>query len=100
MSKDLICVLYTYKNAFASNNEPSGAIRGNKVYITLNINRPYPPVLRRLDYLASPRPREALEKHIQDLMQLCVLTNVGHNEEFEVINPVIIALHNDKSRVV
>ncbi|MBW0559396.1 hypothetical protein O181_099111 [Austropuccinia psidii MF-1] len=100
MGHDLIDVLYTYKNAFASDNEPLGAIKGNEVDITLNIDIPYPPVLRRPAYPASPRARESLEKHIQELTQLGVLRQVGHNEEVEVTTPVIIAWHNDKLRIV
>ncbi|MBW0579122.1 hypothetical protein O181_118837, partial [Austropuccinia psidii MF-1] len=100
MRNALINVLYTYSKAFASDNEPLGAIRGHEVDITLNIDRPYPPVLRRPAYPASPRAREALEKHIQELIQLGVLRKVGHNEEVEVTTPVIIAWHNDKSRMV
>ncbi|MBW0536824.1 hypothetical protein O181_076539 [Austropuccinia psidii MF-1] len=100
MRNELIDVLYTYNNAFASDNEPLGAIKGHEVDITLNIDRPYPPVLRRPDYSASPRAREALEKHIQELIQLGVLRKVGHNEEVEVTTPVIIAWHNDKSGMV
>ncbi|MBW0581530.1 hypothetical protein O181_121245 [Austropuccinia psidii MF-1] len=92
----LIDVLYTYKNAFASYNGPLGAIKGHEVYITLNIDRPYPPVLRRTAYAASPRAREALEEHIQELIQLGVLRNVGHNEEVEVTKPVIISWDDDK----
>ncbi|MBW0509970.1 hypothetical protein O181_049685 [Austropuccinia psidii MF-1] len=65
MRHEFIDVLYTYNNAFASDNEPLGAIKGHEVDITLNIDRPYPPVLRRPAYPASPRAREALEKHIQ-----------------------------------
>ncbi|MBW0555965.1 hypothetical protein O181_095680 [Austropuccinia psidii MF-1] len=61
---ELIDVLYTYKNAFASDNEPLGMIKGHEVDITLNIDRPYPPVLRIPAYPASPRARKALEKHI------------------------------------
>ncbi|MBW0477535.1 hypothetical protein O181_017250 [Austropuccinia psidii MF-1] len=76
------------------------AIKGHEVYITLNIDRPYPPVLRRPAYPASPRSREALEKHIQELIQLGVVRKVGHNEEVEVTTPVIISWHNDKSRMV
>ncbi|MBW0498430.1 hypothetical protein O181_038145 [Austropuccinia psidii MF-1] len=91
MKYDLIYVLYTYKNAFASDNEPLGATEGHEVDITLNIDRPYPPVLRRPAYPASPRAREALEKHIQEFIQLGVLRKVGHNEEVEVTTPVIIA---------
>ncbi|MBW0531329.1 hypothetical protein O181_071044 [Austropuccinia psidii MF-1] len=99
MRFELIDVLYTYNNAFASHNEPLGAIRGHEVDITLNIDRPYPPVLRRPAYPSSPGAREALEKHIQALIQLGVLRKVGHNEELEVTTPVIIAWHNDKSRM-
>ncbi|MBW0501678.1 hypothetical protein O181_041393 [Austropuccinia psidii MF-1] len=53
MRHDLTYVLYTYKNDFSSDNEPLGAIRGHEVHITLNIDRPYPPVLRRPAYPAS-----------------------------------------------
>ncbi|MBW0514382.1 hypothetical protein O181_054097 [Austropuccinia psidii MF-1] len=100
MMNDLIDVLCTYKNAFASDNEPLGTIKGHEVDITLNIDRPYPPVLRRPAYLASPRAREALEKHIQELIQLCLLRKRGHDEEVEVTTPVLISWHNDKSRMV
>ncbi|MBW0511204.1 hypothetical protein O181_050919 [Austropuccinia psidii MF-1] len=97
---DIIDVLYTYKNAFSSDNEPLVTIKGNEVDITLNIDRPYPPVLRRPAYPARPRAREALAKYIQELIQLGVLRKVGHNKEAEVTTPVIISWHNDKSRMV
>ncbi|MBW0548133.1 hypothetical protein O181_087848 [Austropuccinia psidii MF-1] len=100
MRHELIDVLYTYNNAFASDNEPLGAIKGHEVDITLNDDRPYPPVLRRPAYPTSPRDREALEKHIQKLIQLGVIRKVGHNEEVEVTTHVIIAWNNDKSRMV
>ncbi|MBW0537960.1 hypothetical protein O181_077675 [Austropuccinia psidii MF-1] len=100
MRSELIDVLYTYNNAFASDNEPLGAINGHEVDITLNIDRPYPLVLRRPAYPASPRAREALEKHIQELIQLGLLRKVAHNEEVEATKPVIIAWHNDKPRIV
>ena len=50
MRQDIIGVLYTYKNSFASDNELLGTIRGNEVDITLDIDRPYPPVLGRPAY--------------------------------------------------
>ncbi|MBW0547105.1 hypothetical protein O181_086820 [Austropuccinia psidii MF-1] len=100
MRKELINLLYTYKNSFASDNEQLGAIKRHEVVITLNIYRPYPPLLRRIAYPASPRAREALENHIQDLIQLGVLRRVGHNEEVAVTTPVIISWHNDKSKMV
>ncbi|MBW0525439.1 hypothetical protein O181_065154 [Austropuccinia psidii MF-1] len=100
MRHDLIDVLYTYKNGFASDNEPLGATKGGEFDVNLNLDRPYHPVLRRPAYPASSRAREVLEKHIQELIQLGLLRRVGHNEEFEVTTPVIIACHNDKSRMV
>ncbi|MBW0573126.1 hypothetical protein O181_112841 [Austropuccinia psidii MF-1] len=66
----------------------------------LNVERPYPPLLRRPPYPASPRAREALETHIDELMKLGVLRKLGHNEEVEVTTPVIITWHNEKSRMV
>ncbi|MBW0488901.1 hypothetical protein O181_028616 [Austropuccinia psidii MF-1] len=100
MRKELDSVFSTCKNAFSSDDEQLATIKGNQVDITLNIVRPYPAVLRRPAYPASPRARETLEKHIQDLIQLGVLRKVGNNEEVEVKKPVIIAWHHDKSRMV
>ncbi|MBW0524515.1 hypothetical protein O181_064230 [Austropuccinia psidii MF-1] len=100
MRNELIDVLYTYNNSFASDNEPLGAIKGHEVDIALDIDRQYPPVLRKPAYPASTRAREALEKHIQELIQLTVLRKVVHNAEVEVTTPVIISWHNDKSRIV
>ncbi|MBW0512028.1 hypothetical protein O181_051743 [Austropuccinia psidii MF-1] len=91
MRHKLIDVLYTYNNAFASDNGPLGAIKWHEVDITLNIDRPYPTVLRRPAYPANPSAGEALEKHIQEFIQLGLLRKVGHNEEVEVTTPVIIA---------
>ncbi|MBW0568579.1 hypothetical protein O181_108294 [Austropuccinia psidii MF-1] len=66
----------------------------------LNVERPYPSLLIRPAYPASPRGREALESHINELMKLGVLRKVVHNEEAEVTTRVIITWHNDKSRMV
>ncbi|MBW0537894.1 hypothetical protein O181_077609 [Austropuccinia psidii MF-1] len=53
-------LLYNHKEAFASDKEPLGAIVGHKAEIILNIERPYPPLLRRPAYPESPKSREAL----------------------------------------
>ncbi|MBW0488048.1 hypothetical protein O181_027763 [Austropuccinia psidii MF-1] len=96
MRQDLIDVLYTYENESASNNEPLDTIREHEVDITLNIDRPYPPGLRRPTSPESPRARESLEEHIQELIKLGVLKTVGHNKEVGVKTPVISALNTDK----
>ncbi|MBW0576773.1 hypothetical protein O181_116488 [Austropuccinia psidii MF-1] len=100
MKEELIEILFQYREAFASDTEPLWAIKGHEVDIMLNVERPYLPLLRRPAYPASPRARETLESHINDLMKLGFLRKVGHNEEVEVTTPVIITWHNDKSRMV
>ncbi|MBW0542715.1 hypothetical protein O181_082430 [Austropuccinia psidii MF-1] len=100
MKEELIEILFQYREAFASDNEPLGAIKGHEVDIILNVERTDHPLLRRPAYPASPRAREALESHINELMKLGVHRKFGHNEEVEVTTPVIITWHNDKSRIV
>ncbi|MBW0461989.1 hypothetical protein O181_001704 [Austropuccinia psidii MF-1] len=100
MMEDLIEISFQYREAFASDNEPLGAIEGHEVDIILNAKRAYPPLLRILSYPTSPRYRESLETHINELMKLGVLRKADYKEEVQVTTPVIIALNNDKSRMV
>ncbi|MBW0549582.1 hypothetical protein O181_089297 [Austropuccinia psidii MF-1] len=100
MKEKSIALLFKYKNAFATDKEPLGAIIGHEVDIILNVEKPYPSLLRRPAYPASPRDREALEVHIKELMDLVVSRKVAHNEQVEVTTPVIITWHNGKSRMV
>ncbi|MBW0508028.1 hypothetical protein O181_047743 [Austropuccinia psidii MF-1] len=82
------------------NREPLGAIVGHEVDIILNIERPYPPLLRRPAYQASPKSRDTLEIHIKELLDLGIIRKVGHNEEVEITTLVIVAWNNGKSRMV
>ncbi|MBW0532906.1 hypothetical protein O181_072621 [Austropuccinia psidii MF-1] len=100
MKEKLMDLLFKYKNAFATDKEPLCSLIGHEVDIILNVERPYPRLLRRPAYPAIPRAREALEVHIKELMDLGVLRKVGHNEQVEVTTPVIITWHNGKSRMV
>ncbi|MBW0471620.1 hypothetical protein O181_011335 [Austropuccinia psidii MF-1] len=52
--KELPIVLYDHKEAFASDKEPLGEIICHEVDIILNINIPYPPLLRSVSYPESP----------------------------------------------
>ncbi|MBW0544327.1 hypothetical protein O181_084042 [Austropuccinia psidii MF-1] len=88
---ELSSLLYDNRGAFSSDKEPLGAIIGHEVDIILNIERLYPPLLRRPAYPASPKSREALEIHIKKLLDLGVIRKVGHNEEVEITTPVIVA---------
>ncbi|MBW0471237.1 hypothetical protein O181_010952 [Austropuccinia psidii MF-1] len=100
MKQELIKVLYTYRNVFASDNELLGTIKRHEVNLTLNIARPYHPVLQRPAYPEISRASGALEKHKKYLIQLGVLRKLGQNKEAEVTTSVIIPWHNDKSRMV
>ncbi|MBW0519364.1 hypothetical protein O181_059079 [Austropuccinia psidii MF-1] len=64
MKEELIEILFKYREAFSSDDEPLGAVQGHEVDIMLTVERPYPPLLRRPAYPASPRARESLESHI------------------------------------
>ncbi|MBW0567030.1 hypothetical protein O181_106745 [Austropuccinia psidii MF-1] len=97
---ELSALLYYHKEAFASDKEPLGAIIGHEVDIILNIERPYPPLLRRPAYPASPKSREYLEIDIKELLELGVIRKVGHNEEVEITTPVRVVWHNGKSGMV
>ncbi|MBW0551977.1 hypothetical protein O181_091692 [Austropuccinia psidii MF-1] len=100
MKEKLIYLLLKYKNTFATDKERLGSIIAHEVDIILNVEKPYPPLLRRSDYPASPRARQALEVRTKELMDLGVLRKVGHNEQVEVTKPVIITWNNGKSRMV
>ncbi|MBW0545717.1 hypothetical protein O181_085432 [Austropuccinia psidii MF-1] len=66
MKEERIEILFQYRKAFASDNEPLMTIKGHELDIMLNVERLYPPLLRRRAYPASPRAREALESHIDE----------------------------------
>ncbi|MBW0532390.1 hypothetical protein O181_072105 [Austropuccinia psidii MF-1] len=97
---ELSSLLYDHREAYASDKEPLGAIISHEVDIILNIERPYPSLLRRPAYPASPESRETLEIHIKELLDLGVIRKVGHHEEVEITTPVIVAWRNEKSRMV
>ncbi|MBW0551003.1 hypothetical protein O181_090718 [Austropuccinia psidii MF-1] len=54
MKEDMIKIFFQEREAFTSDNESLGAIKGHEVEIILNLERPYPLLLRRPDYPASP----------------------------------------------
>ncbi|MBW0485078.1 hypothetical protein O181_024793 [Austropuccinia psidii MF-1] len=97
---EISTLLYDHKEAFASDKESLGEIVGHEVDITLNIERPYPILLRRPAYIASPKYIEAVGIHIKELLDLGVIRKVGHKEEVEITTPVLVAWHNGKSRIV
>ncbi|KAG0147825.1 hypothetical protein CROQUDRAFT_42315, partial [Cronartium quercuum f. sp. fusiforme G11] len=90
-------VVKMYKKAFAYGENPIGTIKGHEVVIRLNIEKPYPPILKKQAYPASPRSREEIERHIEELLKFQIIRKVGPDEEVDVTTPIIIAWHNGKS---
>lgn len=96
----LLSLCHKNQDAFCTSDHPIGNVQGHDLVLKLNTEYPYPPVLRRPAYPASPKSKIALEEHVKELINLGVLRKVGHNEQVGITTPVIIAWHNDKSRMV
>ncbi|MBW0541363.1 hypothetical protein O181_081078 [Austropuccinia psidii MF-1] len=97
---ELSTLLYDQTESSASDKDQLGGIVGNEFDIILNIERPYPPLLRRPEYPESPKSIESLEIHIKELLDLGLIRKVGQTEEVEITTPVIVEWHNEKSRMV
>ncbi|MBW0560874.1 hypothetical protein O181_100589 [Austropuccinia psidii MF-1] len=85
--------------AFAIGEEPLGKIRGHDIELYLDVERAYPPMLRRPPCTASLELRKKIEKHINELLDMDVIRKIGHNEIVEIKPPVLINWHNGKSRL-
>ncbi|MBW0578312.1 hypothetical protein O181_118027 [Austropuccinia psidii MF-1] len=94
LKEKMIDLLFKYKNAFPTDKETLGVMIGHEVDIIINVEKPYPPLLRRPAYPESSRAREALKVQIKEVMELGVLRKVGHNEQVEVTTPAIMTWHN------
>ncbi|MBW0469562.1 hypothetical protein O181_009277 [Austropuccinia psidii MF-1] len=85
--------------AFAIGEEPLGKIRGHDLELYLDVERPYPPLLRRPPYPASLETRQEIEKHINELLDMDVIRKIGHNEIVKITTPVLITWHYGQSRL-
>ncbi|MBW0546199.1 hypothetical protein O181_085914 [Austropuccinia psidii MF-1] len=79
--------------------KPLGKIRGHDIELYLDVERPYPPMLRRPPYPEIMETRKEIEKHINDLLDMDVIRMIGHNESVEITTPVLITWNDDKSRL-
>ncbi|MBW0520386.1 hypothetical protein O181_060101 [Austropuccinia psidii MF-1] len=85
--------------AFVIREEPLGKIRGDYIELNLDVERPYPPLLRRPPYPESLETRKKIEKHINELLDMDVIGKIGHNEIVEITTPVLITWYDGKSRL-
>ncbi|MBW0576341.1 hypothetical protein O181_116056 [Austropuccinia psidii MF-1] len=84
---------------FAIGQETSGKIRGHDIELYLDVERTYPPMLRRPLYPESLEARKEIEKHINELLDMDVIKKIGHNEIVEITTPFLITWHDGKSRL-
>ncbi|MBW0464929.1 hypothetical protein O181_004644 [Austropuccinia psidii MF-1] len=85
--------------AFAIGEEQLGKIRVHDIELYLDVERPYPPMLRRPPYPASLETRKEISKHIDELPEMDVIRKIGHNEMVEITTPVLITWNDGKSRL-
>ncbi|MBW0484220.1 hypothetical protein O181_023935 [Austropuccinia psidii MF-1] len=83
--------------AFSIGEEPLGKIRGHDIELYLDVERPYPTMLRRPPYPASLETRKEIEKHINELLEMDVIRKIGPNERVEITTPVLITWNDCKS---
>ncbi|MBW0488169.1 hypothetical protein O181_027884 [Austropuccinia psidii MF-1] len=84
---------------FPIGEEPSGKIRGLNIKLCLDVESPYPPMLRRPSFPASLETKKEIEKYINELLDMDIIKKIGHNEIVEIITSVLINWHYRKSRL-
>ncbi|MBW0535000.1 hypothetical protein O181_074715 [Austropuccinia psidii MF-1] len=57
-------------------------------------------MLRRPPYPASLDTRKEIEKHINELLEMDVISKIGHNEIVEITTPILITWNDGKSRQI
>ncbi|MBW0491038.1 hypothetical protein O181_030753 [Austropuccinia psidii MF-1] len=72
---------------FSIGEEPLGKSKGHDMELYLDVERPYPPMLRIPPYPASPETRKEIEKHVNELLEMDVIRKIGHNEIVEITTP-------------
>ncbi|MBW0483629.1 hypothetical protein O181_023344 [Austropuccinia psidii MF-1] len=78
----LLKMLRKNRPEFAIGEETLRKIRGHDMELYFNVERPYPPMLRRPPYPESLETRKEIEKHINELLEMDVIRKIGHNEIF------------------
>ncbi|MBW0519843.1 hypothetical protein O181_059558 [Austropuccinia psidii MF-1] len=97
--QSLLTILRKNRPAFSIGEEPLGKIRGHDIELYLDVERPYPPMLRRPLYPKSLGTRNKIEKHSNKLLDMDFIRKIGNNEIVEFTTPVLITWHDGKSRL-
>ncbi|MBW0481026.1 hypothetical protein O181_020741 [Austropuccinia psidii MF-1] len=95
----LLKILRKNRPAFAIGEEPLTKIRGHDIELYLDVERPYPPILRRPPCPAHLETRKEIEKNFNKLLDMDVIRKIGHNEIVEMSTLVLITWRDGKSRL-
>ncbi|MBW0460716.1 hypothetical protein O181_000431 [Austropuccinia psidii MF-1] len=74
-------------------------IKGHDIELYPDVERPYPPMLRRPPYPESMEIRKETEKHINELLDMDVIRNIRHTEIVEITTPVLITWNDGNFRL-
>ncbi|MBW0473945.1 hypothetical protein O181_013660 [Austropuccinia psidii MF-1] len=85
--------------AFYIGEETMGKIRGHDIELYLDVEKSYPPILRRPPHLEIMETWKEIEKHVKGPLDMNLIRNIGHNEIVEVITPVLITWPDGKYRL-
>ncbi|MBW0527899.1 hypothetical protein O181_067614 [Austropuccinia psidii MF-1] len=95
----LLRLLTKNRPAFAIVEQPLGKIRVHDLELYLDVERPYPLLLRRTPYPESLESRKEIEKYIHELLSIDVIRKIGHNAIVQITTPVLITWNDGKSRL-
>ncbi|MBW0536068.1 hypothetical protein O181_075783 [Austropuccinia psidii MF-1] len=83
--------------AFSIGEEPLSRIRGHDIEPYLDVEIPYPPMLKQPLYPSSLENREKIEKRINELLDMDVIRKMGYNEIVEITTLVLTTWNDGKS---
>ncbi|MBW0568272.1 hypothetical protein O181_107987 [Austropuccinia psidii MF-1] len=92
-------MLRKIRPAFSIGEEPLGKIGGHDIELYMDVEKPYPPILRRPPYPESLETGKEIEKHINKLLDMDVIRKMGNNEKVEIMTAVLITWNDGKSRL-
>ncbi|MBW0479395.1 hypothetical protein O181_019110 [Austropuccinia psidii MF-1] len=95
----LLKMLGKKRAEFSLGEEPLAKIKGHDIASYLDIEIPYPFIMRRNPYPASLETRKEIEKQINEFLDMDVIRKIGHNEIVKIHTPVLIKWHDGKYRL-
>ncbi|MBW0462917.1 hypothetical protein O181_002632 [Austropuccinia psidii MF-1] len=86
-------------NEFREGQLTTNLARGHDIESYIDVERPYPPMLRRTPYPESLETRKEIEKHINELLDMAIIRKIGNNEIVEPTTSVLITWYDGKYRL-